>query len=305
MTLLNQADAQTLMKFVLDHLADHPIKTAESFRNAVLHGSLAVNPLLGMELDAVKPIQQMIVNAVTEGRMIDFGFIPNEVIKLESKRCRQMFEDGEFDYPYETWLGVSRWEGGMNGYLFITDQEFPGKVVSVELYGVAVPEVHDVILIYDMITISVSADGSRVTPILFKNVKQTEDQLKARGANSHDPLVTMLRLLADASVPVIDHPAPERLNRARVRQGKAPIPPHIEVVTREYVAAFQRPSTAAGRESKGGHHASPVAHWRRAHRRHLASGKVIPVRSSKVNWRDPEEMRRLFYRIEERSLGKG
>jgi hypothetical protein len=89
--------------------------------------------------------------------------------------------------------------------------------------------------------------------------------------------------------------APERLNRARAKQGKVPIPSHMVVHTRDYVATYH--AAVADRVSRGGHHASPIAHWRRAHTRTLATGAVIPVRSSKVNWRDSEELHRLFYKV--------
>lgn len=299
--LMPQKEATQVLIHVMEHLAECPIRTAEGFRNAVLNGSFCVNPVLGFqELADVQPLRNTMINAVSEGRMIDFGFIPNQVIKVEAVRSRPMFEAGEFDQPYETWLGVSRWEGGMNGYLFMSDPEFPGKVVSVELYGVQMPVLNDVILLYDIITLDISPEGSRVIPIKF-TVPQSDEQLMARGANSHDPLVTMLRLLADASIPVIDRPAPERLNKARAKQGKHLIPAHTEVVTRDYVAAFDAVAAVRRGAGKGGHHASPIAHWRRSHHRHLSSGKVVPVRSSKVNWRDSDDLRRLFYRIKEKT----
>jgi hypothetical protein len=109
----------------------------------------------------------------------------------------------------------------------------------------------------------------------------------------------MLRLLADASIPITYREAPERLNKARVKQGKTPIPAHTTVHTHDYVTSFSHRSTVRG-PSKGGHHASPIAHWRREHFRHLADGRVIPVKSSKVNWRDHEELHRMFYRIREK-----
>jgi hypothetical protein len=69
------------------------------------------------------------------------------------------------------------------------------------------------------------------------------------------------------------------------------------VETRDYVSLFAAAVASIKRNQGTGHHASPVPHWRRAHQRHLVSGKVIPVRSTKVNWRDHGELHRLFSRV--------
>jgi hypothetical protein len=122
----------------------------------------------------------------------------------------------------------------------------------------------------------------------------TRKDMEARGANCLDPMVTMLRLLADASVPIVDKPAPVRLNKARTKRGQWQIPAHTAVLTKDYVTAFR---AAHSGHSEKGTHASPVAHWRRAHKRILADGRVVPVRSSKVNWRDSAELHRLLYKV--------
>ena len=300
---MDQEDAKRFMLMIMSHLPDWPIKTAESFRNALLgNGAIAINPMLGIEDPAALDFLKLCLKTVVaEGRMIDFGFIPNELMKQESLRSRRMFEAGEFQHPYDTWLAIAGWEGGMCGYLFMPHPEYPERIVCIELYGVSVPHAHgaDAILIYDIVGIEVEGTGkTRLYPApMLTHLTDTPEllALEARGANSLDPLVTMLRLLADASIPIIDRPAPIKLNKARAKQGKFPIPPHAAVLTKDYVSAFQT-ARASGHAEKGTH-ASPIAHWRRAHKRMLADGRIIPVRSSKVNWRDTEEIHRLFYRV--------
>lgn len=295
-----QEDAQEVITMILEHLADWPIKSPEAFRNTILgDGVLAINPLLNLNDDRdVRFLKNALRNVVVEGCMIDFGFIPNEVIIAESVRARQPFEAGEFQHPYESWLGISRWEGGHNGYYITPHPHFPGETLVIELYGVSLPNIGNAVLIYDMVSIKIQGPGDTlVSPahMDYPSHTETEFELRARGSNSLDPLVAMLRLLADASIPIERHEAPERLNRARAKQGKFLIPDHTVVNTRDYVASFH--GATASRTSKGGHHASPVAHWRRAHQRHLTTGKVVPVRSSKVNWREVEELHRLFYKV--------
>jgi hypothetical protein len=232
--------------------------------------------------------------------MIDFGFLPNDLIKAEAYRSSEMFEAGELQHPFENWLATSWWEGGMNGYHVSPNPIYPNEVLVLELYGISVPNVGDAVMIYDIVSIETQtlADGSHKTFLKPARtcIEETKATLQLRGSNSLDPVVTMLRLLADASVPVIPKPAPERLNKQRTRQGKFTIPQHTLVQTRDYVASFTGSQQAAKPVGKGGHHASPTAHWRRAHSRVLASGRVVTVRSTKVNWRDTEELHRLFYR---------
>lgn len=289
-------------QFVVDlvtHLADWPIKTAAGFRNAIVgkNSVIAINPLLGIEKeDDVNFLTGILRRTVTEGRMIDFGFLPNELIKRESNRSRDLFESGELLHPYESWIGVTSWEGGMNGYYFSPHPYEPEKTLCVELYGVSMPNVTDAILVYDIVSIEIVGPGNTIFYPANYVVPQSMDDNMARAANSVDPLCTMLRILADASIPVVDHPEPVKLNRARAKRGEAPIPAHTEVLTKDYVALYK--AAVVEHIARGGTHASPMAHWRRAHMRHLSSGRVVPVRSTKVNWRDNEELHRLFYRVQ-------
>lgn len=296
---LSQEDAKEVVILMLQHLADWPIRSAEAFRNAILgDGMLAVNPMLNISDErAVNFLRNTTKNVVVEGRMIDFGFIPNRVIIAESVRAREPFEMGDLQHPYDTWLGISAWEGGHNGYLITPHPQFTGETLVVEMYGVALPGV-DAVLIYDMCSIKVNGlKSTTVSParMFYHKHSETDQDIRNRGSNSLDPLVTMLRLLADASIPVERHDAPVRLNKARAKQGKFQIPDHTVVDTRDYVARF---SASSLRIDRGGHHASPIAHWRRSHLRNLATGKVVKVKSSKVNWRDAEELHRLFYRLD-------
>ena len=289
--------AKELIIVALEHLDTWPIRTPERFRNAILgEGFFAVNPLLeGMDAQHGKFLKKLIQDTVSEGCMIDFGYMPNEVIKAESLRARTAFESGELMHPYEKWLGVTAWEGGANGYLISQHPIYPDETLVLELYGVSIPDVGPAIVLYDIVSVKIAGPLHTIMSPHNMSIKQSEKEMRARASNSVDPMVTMLRLLADASIPVERVDAPERLNRVRAKQGKFMIPEHSVVQVRDYITSFKHSQTA--RINRGGTHASPIAHWRKAHQRTLATGKVIPVRSSKVNWRDQEEMHRLFYRV--------
>jgi len=302
LSLLPQDLAAAVVGLLFENLAKHPIKTAEAFRNAALDGMLAINPMLEVTAEGdVNYLRTAIHDTVAAGRMIDFGFIPNAVIKSESLATRHMFEAGELAHPFEHWLGITSWEGGCNGYLVVPHPIKPYDTLVVELYGVSMPHVGDALLIYDMVSIQTNGIGdTRVSPAYMRYPKghaETVQEQRNRGSNSLDPLVTMLRLLADASVPITHVASPEKLNKARARRGKPPIPAHHVVCTKDYISQIHAAKHRLTQGDGTGRHASPAAHWRRGHMRHLSSGKLVLVRASKVNWRGPEDLHRKFYKI--------
>jgi len=299
--LMPQEEAVKAVTWIFEHLASSPTRSPEAFRNAILgDGGIAINPMLQIrdEGHAVF-LKDLIHRTVAEGRMIDFGYLPNTIIKTESTRARQMFEAGEFVHPYDSWLATTSWEGGFNGYYFCPHPQWDGAVLVIELYGVQMPNGVNAILLYDMVSIKIEGPNHTIVSPAIMDAAQmmTDEELRARGSNSLDPLVTMLRLLADASIPVVAKPAPDRLNKARAKHGKYQIPGHHQVQTKDYVAHFLSLSSKTRGEAKGGHHASPTAHWRRSHLRHLADGRVVQVKSAKVNWRDNETLHRMFYKL--------
>ncbi len=291
--------ARATMIKIMEDFDKHPIRSAASFRNAALDGLFAFSPMLDIpSANLVNTMIETVQETIREGRMIDFGFLPNSLLKETSTRTRDAFEAGELQHPYEEGIGVSSWEGGMCGY-FVSPFSGGKASIVIEIYGVASPDMPLAVVVNDICAISVEDGVTVINPVpMIDAVFNRQPEAGKRGANMLDPLVTMLRLLADASVPVVDVPAPEKLNKQRALKGKSPIPAHTRVETRDYVSLFQHAVASIKRNpGQTGHHASPVPHWRRSHQRHLASGKVIPVRSTKVNWRDHEELHRLFTRV--------
>jgi len=79
-----------------------------------------------------------------------------------------------------------------------------------------------------------------------------------------------------------------KLNAARVKAGKTPLP---------YVTKIDLTSYRNAGDHKGGTHASPCAHLRRAHIRRIAKdGKLIPVAAALVNW-DGSPLMRTEYQV--------
>ena len=260
-----------------------------------------INPVLSIETaQDADWLFDLVAETVMQGRMIDFGHLPNDVLKEVSPANRQAFEAGEFTHPYESWVGCHRWEGGFSAYWFGPHPGDHEATCAIEMYGVSLPEApiataDAALVIYDIVSMKMTPEGMRCWAFPLRPACDDIPEM-GRIANSLDPLVVMLTLLHDASVPVTHSYAPVKLNRQRAKGGKAAIPARTVVHTEGYVTAW-RAAGAARKPAQGGHHASPIAHTRRAHQRLLASGRVVPVRSSKVNWRDHEEVRRMFYKV--------
>lgn len=311
---MNRAISEVMIHEILDRLVSHPIRTATAFRAAMTEdvSILAANPMVDFSyhdgkmmkpMDVFQSVMNSVEDAIMEGRMIDFGRVPNSVLKAESLRARAAFEGGDLAHPFaDGWVGTMSWEGGFNAYYV---KPSPTVLLVFELYGVETTK-GPAVMLYDGVAIDVRGPGdTRCTPVpLVSELSRTplpEGKTRMqfdteRAANALDPLVTMLRFLADASIPVDPVVPPVRLNKARLKRGKAAIPAHTVVHTADYVTTLLHPHQG-GHASQGGHHASPVAHFRRSHLRRIAADRVVQVRSSKVNWRSGDEMHRLFYQV--------
>src|SRR5262245_22539874 len=148
--------ALDVMISVLDHLAEWPMKSVECFRNAALGDAIfGVNPALDIKEDiTAKHMLSNIRQTIIEGRMIDFGMIPNAVLKETSTSCREPFESGELAHPFDTWLGVMPWEGGFTAYHVAKHEKYPGTIAVCELYGVTNPRGGHALILYDIVAVA-------------------------------------------------------------------------------------------------------------------------------------------------------
>ena len=123
------------------------------------------------------------------------------------------------------------------------------------------------------------------------------EEFDAAGSYDFDAPYVILSLIADSRSPVTRVEADNKLNKARVKRGKAPIPPYWRIEppkpTVLVPGAAPQPATA-----KGGTHASPRPHDRRGHPRNLKSGHTVWVRDCKINALIPHlTCDRSFYEI--------
>jgi len=82
-------------------------------------------------------------------------------------------------------------------------------------------------------------------------------------------------MLSSRSTQIDRVPAPDKLNKQRVKRGRVAIAPHtvVSIIPRD-VAARMR---ADREDAQGQLRASPRLHWRRSHRRTYASGKTLVI----------------------------
>src|SRR5262245_49762422 len=107
-----QREYSRLLVSTLEHLQDWPMKSVAAFRNTLMgDGPFFVNPVMLVDDTAeIDLIMTALRGTISEGRMIDFGFVSNEVIKTTSLASRQVFEANELPHPFENWLGLMAWE---------------------------------------------------------------------------------------------------------------------------------------------------------------------------------------------------
>lgn len=114
----------------------------------------------------------------------------------------------------------------------------------------------------------------------------TGDPTIGAAGNLFDPLLTVLSILQTKGIPSNTVRADDKLQRARLKSGKKPIPPHVVVDTAPYVTALLARGKPRG-DGLGGTHASPRWHLRRGTIRTYPSGKQSIIFDTLVNV-DPE-----------------
>jgi hypothetical protein len=106
-----------------------------------------------------------------------------------------------------------------------------------------------------------------------------------------------ISLIADPRVSAIPIKADAALNKARVKGGKAPIPPYWKIESPGPTVLVPGAPAVATKPGKGTH-ASPRPHDRRGHPRHLKSGRTVWVRDCKINALAPHLTRgRAYYEV--------
>lgn len=248
---------------------------------------------------------EMVFEAVAAGRVIDFGMLPGDAIKLGGRRGGPLFNQAALPQPFsQPWMFAHRWEHGSCFYLVNPTDGMTGDVEVVELQPV-LAEGQRLLLIGDRCALYREADPEkrnqyhadtapspwRYMPGAKDVMNQAMDPQYAVAGNILDPLMTALLILNTRNVERETIAVSPKLNRARARNGKPPIPPYDLVHTGLYVTALMRGRRGRG-EDQGGTHGAPVPHLRMGHPRVYRSGIRTLIQDTLVNV--PPEVRAEF-----------
>jgi hypothetical protein len=271
-------------------------------------GIESLSPALVQQLaptqDDVELFAEACNDAVRGGRLIDFGDWTNDVIKYAASRGGPLYGRGAIGHPFsQPYVFLHTWEEATSVYLvnpLEPDRLAGGDCEAVEL-SPAIVSGEKVLMIGDRIYFqppppdaphSVINDykkyGCYAIPSLWRYMPGAEkinmqEPANAAAGNVLDPLMTALLILSTRGVMRETVAVSEKLQKARRKSGKEPIPPYDRVFSAPYVTAIQARRARGRHEPKGGTHASPIGHLRMGHLRTYASGVQTFVRDALVN----------------------
>jgi hypothetical protein len=256
----------------------------------------------------VEHINELCHDASIAGRVVDFGLLPNDVLKFGGNRGGPLWQLGGLGQPFEEpWILYHTWEHGVGIYL--VNPHPSGDVEMCELQP-TIAEGDRVLIIMDRgiflqksdLPIQPKKYLATVAPASCRFVVDEKAALEinvggspaaAAAGNIGDPLMTALIILNTRNIDRETVRVSDKLQKARRKNGKPPIPPFDRVHTVGYVTAIQSRGHRRDRsEDQGGTHASPVPHLRMGHPRNYATGNTIFIKDTLVNV--PLEQRKMF-----------
>lgn len=296
----------------VDEWKPTPAQAREAIFSRLIVAPGAVSPesqVYAPSFNEVTVTADMSLDAIRNGRFIDFGFWPNDVIKDCGKRGGPMYQRGAFVMPFrKPWLLMHSWEQATAVYLINQLDEHKSSGAdfeAVELMcgkysGVGVFAIGDRVWLTTDDSVRVDDQYCvHTAPCVWRFIPGARDTFNNGGSpeqaavgNVLDPIMTGLLILSTLGVRRETVKADDKLNRARVKSGKQPIPPYDRVYSEEYVTALSNRGTRQRGDDKGGHHASPQPHVRRGHMRTYKSGRVALIHDTLV--RVSEEARAAF-----------
>jgi len=275
--------------------------------------------------DTEEATQAGLESAITllrQGRLIWLDEVPPlDVLERESGRGQQMFFDGFIRHPFQDGyilafnnssfnrenaagmkefaevfekLGVT---DAASGHVMVIEPRAAEKddlgPPKVDVFAFAAMEVQgeklltpSVEFIFHVTKDGLKAEDPDGLDDAFLEPQQRLAVNHLRHQCSH-MLFYGLMILNTEFVPIEAVPAPEKLNKQRVKSGKDPLPGFTKVHTEDYITALTGKPKARSEDAQGGTHASPVPHLRRGHRRWLDAEHTRStwVRDSLVNVR--------------------
>ncbi len=221
-------------------------------------------------------IQERLAPIISDGEWFDFGTLKDGDLHNAHEQWKPFAREGLIDMPFPKTVFRVRYD-------IREKPKFEGDYLDL-IFAIDQPDIGGTFTVCCMIL-----RLSKRDPIALMNLAIFSRQSLQAFALAHDAgalgIFPLWLILNTKGVPKIVETPPEKLNLARVKAGKSPLKPFTRVDAQAYVTALRETERM---ESEGGvgHHASPKPHLRRAHLRHLASGKIIPVMGCIVNGSD-------------------
>ena len=308
--------------------------TPQQVRDIILSCMISSGPGLDQQAmptqNELENLLDMATNAINAGRLIDFGFWPNEQIKQVGARSGKLYTQGALGHPFsEPYLILHTWSDAV---LHAKFSDTPEKEVSC-LYLVNPFPVtgetcisfeavsFEVMILHGMKTLCVGdrvlfhGEQSKGSDLFFCDVipfawrwlsdpdmmaglaTQLEPGAsfeRMAAANVLDPVAMGLMILNTRGIRQETISPNPKLNRARLKAGKPALPSFRRVDSASYITALQARLDRGKRDSQGGTHASPQTHIRMGHWRRLdeAGTKRTFIQDTLVN--ATEEMRATF-----------
>lgn len=307
-----------------------PNVTPQQVRDIVAKGLVSsgpgVDPRAMPTQDELEDMLVMMEDAVTQGRLIDFGYWPNEQIKINGARGGKLYNQSALGHPFsQPYIIMHSWSDPD----IATRLGFEASRNTTCVYLVnPIPEEHETCINFEACALEVLeiegekhlCVGDRVNFIgsesrgsdqffadivpyanrwkLEPKIMEQFEALVPKGAslvrmaasNVLDPIMMALLILNTRGVQQEIVTPGFKLNRARIKSGKPPIPSYRRVNSSQYITALQNHQRS--RPSQGGTHASPVAHIRMGHWRRLDKTRRTFIRDTLVN--ASPEMRNNF-----------
>lgn len=246
----------------------------------------------------VENIGEAALEAVRAGRLIDFGYLPNAALIEGGVRGGPLYTRGALGHPFrDPWVFCHSWEEAYTVYLVSLvdfDQPAGGRCEVTELQPVTVKD-RRLFLIGDraLLDPDMEVDDSKYAALSvpspwrfvpgLEEINNGKPPEEAAAGNVLDPLMTALLILNTNGVERQTIRADAKLNRAREKARKPPIPPYDRVHAAPYVTAILARGRPRQRgEGQGGTHASPIPHLRRGHLRSYPNGHKTFIRDSLV-----------------------
>lgn len=248
----------------------------------------------------VNGINNLAYEAVSNGRLIDFGEWTNAVIMHGGNRGGPLYTKGVIGHPFrQPYVYMHTWEGETAVYLVnpLEPEKAAGDCEAIELNPMRVNR-RGMLSISDRAVLwpGESGDGSKyhcsamASPWRYlpgaEAINNGMAPVNAAAGNVLDPLMTALLILSTRGIDRHVIAPSDKLQKAREKNRKPPIPPHEAVNSAGYVTAISNRIARGRSESRGGTHASPQPHLRMGHPRTYANGVTTFVRDALVGFSD-------------------